>query len=191
MGQETFAKPNDGSSKADLDMNRYPFWRYFNKVSDSIHSFGRILLAFILLVIMYQITARFCKESCFDVVELSSYLLVWITFACIPAAHRRNRHIKVDLIYSKLPEKYRLFLDMFGGAVGILLSVLVSWQGVLFVLETYQDGDTTLILHIPLYLINLALPLGMTFFAIECTEKIFKAWIKYRTVVRKSTRYRP
>ncbi|MBW2003192.1 MAG: TRAP transporter small permease [Deltaproteobacteria bacterium] len=190
MGLETFAKPNEGSSEADLDMNSYPFWRYFNKVSDSIHNFGSILLAFILLVIMYQISARFCKASCFDVVELSSYLLVWITFACVPAAHRRNRHIKVDLIYSRLPEKYQLFLDIFGGAVGILLSVLVAWQGVFFVFETYQDADMTLILHIPLCLINLALPLGMIFFAIECTEKILKAWIKYRTVVRKSATYR-
>ena len=174
----TMEKNNGTPPTINIDMNRYFFWRWFNKSSSFIHNFGSILLAFVLVAVIYQIVTRVSHIRSFDVVELTSYMLIWIVFSCIPEAHRKGRHIKVDLIYSKLSKRSQYFLDIFAGLVGISFSILVSWQGILLAIGSYEVQDVTQILHIPMWLIDVALPLGMAFFAMESAEKIFKACIQ-------------
>lgn len=174
----TMKKDNGAPPTIDVNINRYLFWRWFNKFSSSIHNFGSLLLAFVLVAVIYQIVTRICHIRGFDVVELTSYMLIWIVFSCIPEAHRKGRHIKVDLIYSRLNKRSQYFLDIFAGLVGISFSIIVFWQGILLAVGSYEVQDVTQILHIPMWLIDIALPLGMTFFAIESAEKVFKACIQ-------------
>ena len=174
----TMEKDNGVPRAVDVNMNGYLFWRWFNKFSNSIHNLGSILLAFVLVAVIYQIVSRICHVRGFDIVELTSYMLIWIVFSCIPGAHRRGKHIKVDLIYARLTKRSQYFLDIFAGLIGISFSIIVSWQGILLTIESYEVQDVTQILHIPMWLIDIALPLGMTFFAMESAEKVFKACIQ-------------
>ncbi|BBO81011.1 hypothetical protein DSCO28_15770 [Desulfosarcina ovata subsp. sediminis] len=149
-------------------------------LSDTFHHLGVLLIVFVLLVIVYQIAGRLIRASTFDTVELTSYLLIWITFACLPKAHREGRHIRVDLIYARLSKRTQYALDIFSGLISIMLSAIVVWQGILICEECVQAGDATLILHTPMIFINIALPVGMLLFGIASAEKIVSRSIEYR-----------
>lgn len=158
----------------DYKIEKYSFWRVFNKFSEFVHNLGSLILSAIILLILYQIIMRFTSLSSFNVVELTSYLLIWITFLCVPAAHRRNMHIKVDIIYGRLKRQYRFILDIFASVVGTFIAMIMIWQGIQLQILSYQEKEVTLILKLPVYVLMTVLPLSMLFFMIECFEKIFR-----------------
>ena len=167
---------NDKELNQLLDdrIGRYSFWRVFNRLSEFIHNLGSLILFIIILLILYQIIMRFTNLSSFNVVELTSYLLIWITFLCVPAAYRRNRHIKVDIIYGRLKRQCRFLLDIFASVVGIFIAIIIIWQGIQLQILSYQEKEVTLILKLPVYILITVLPLSMLFFMIECFERIFR-----------------
>jgi len=164
----------------DNRIRRYSFWRVFNRFSEFVHNLGSLILSAIILLILYQIIMRFTNLSSFNVVELTSYLLIWITFLCVPAAYRRNRHIKVDIIYGRLKRRYRFILDIFASVAGIFIAMIMIWQGIQLQLLSYHEKEVTLILKLPVYVLITVLPLSMLFFSVECFEKIFRASMALR-----------
>jgi len=164
----------------EIDMNEYFFWRGFNKISELVHSFGVFLFAGIIIVLFIQIVLRLIGLSGFDAIEVTSYMLIWVNFACIPSVLRRNRHIKVDLLYANLTRKFRYILDIFAGLVGIAVAIIICWQGILLVLEAHHLNEVTMMYSAPISIITIILPVGMIFFAVEYVEKIIEAVLKYR-----------
>jgi len=157
-------------------------WKMFDKLSEFSLRFSAILLLGIILAIWYQIFARISHISTKGIVELGGYLLIWVAFFGIAYGLRKGRHIRVDIIYERMPEKVQTLFSIIGNLICVVFSLIVTWEGIKLIRMFYEIGEESLILHLPIYIVYIALPVGMILFAVEAIREIVLA-IKERKVV--------
>ncbi|WP_181919588.1 TRAP transporter small permease [Alkalilimnicola ehrlichii] len=93
--------------------------------------------------------------------ELNRLLIVLITFMGVGYAARKARHIRM----SALAEQFHgisakiLHITIHLGTAVLLFAL--AWFALDYVQQTRQIGSVTASLHIPLYLIYLAIPIGL------------------------------
>lgn len=100
--------------------------------------------------------------------ELCEFLMVWVTFLGGAAAMRRGLHMAITEFLDKLGPGRRRWAD---GAIDVLsigMLMLLVWHGTGIVNSSW--GNELTVLHIPLALQYLALPVGASAMA------IFAAW---------------
>jgi len=157
-------------------------WKMFDKLSEFSLRFSAILLLGIILAIWYQVFARISHISTKGIVELGGYLLIWVAFFGIAYGLRKGRHIRVDIIYERMSEKVQTLFLIIGNLICVVFSLIVTWEGIKLIRMFYEIGEESLILHLPIYIVYIALPIGMILFAVESIREIISA-IKERKVV--------
>ena len=90
---------------------------------------------------------------------MSKFVIIWATFIGCSVALRDNHHIKVDMLYNKLPQIAQKGVTIFADIVGLLYCGFLlkyGWELVQFKLET---GQRTMDLNIPIWIPYLILPI--------------------------------
>lgn len=99
--------------------------------------------------------------------ELTEMLIVVITFVGVGYAARHARHISMSAIYDQLSGRLRktlLIVLCLGTAV---LMFYFAYKSVEYVLALQDRGRTSASLHIPLWTVYTALPIGFTLAGIQ------------------------
>ncbi len=147
-------------------------WRVLDKFSEIFHKISAFLLLFIIVSIWYQIFGRIIHISVHGIVEIGGYLLVWINFFAIAYTLRKGRHIRVDLLLRLMPEKIQTIFLVVGNSVCVLFSIIMVWQGIKLIAMFYEIKEVSLILQIPIYIVYMALPIGLFLFGMEAVREI-------------------
>lgn len=100
--------------------------------------------------------------------ELTEVLLCLSIFSALPGLCLRRGHITVDLIDSAVRARTRAILIVVIDVVCAGALLVVSYRMYLYSMKLYDYGDQTLVLHIPLYPLNLLIAV-MTLFAALAT----------------------
>ena len=69
--------------------------------------------------------------------ELEWHLMSPIVLIGMAYALLHDGHLRVDLIYVKLPERARLLINLAASLIGVVFSALVVWLGWKYVLQSY------------------------------------------------------
>jgi len=150
------------------------YMKCINKVSNVFHDIGAILLCLIFLLIVLEVILRPLGKSFLALGELTEYTIVWCVFLAFPQITAENRHIKVDLITRLLPVKTQKILCIITNIFCIIFAVLLFWKGTELVYGAYIYNSQTLLLHMPLYLLKVVLPLSMLFYILILIADIVK-----------------
>ncbi len=131
--------------------------------------------------------------------DLSSnaYLEIqWYLFAAIVmlgASHtlRVNEHVRVDIIYTHLPERGKEWLDMVGTAVFLVPSMLaIAWYSWPFFMQSWEiqeiSGNAGGLIRWP---VKVLVPLGFTLVALQGVSEIIKRAASLRGDIRYVTHY--
>ena len=59
--------------------------------------------------------------------------------------------MSVDVIFALLPKRIQRIVNVITNVILFALFILIAWQNVLFVKETYRQGLTSAVLYIPAY----------------------------------------
>ena len=145
------------------------------KLSVAAHTMGGIILALMFISIVINIIFRKLGTSIIWVDELSGYAAVWATYLGIGFALREGRHVRVDLLTRKLPLRWQEFLRCLGDIICVVFSVLVSWKGIYLIQVSHSVMRQTLFSHIPIYLFQIVLPVGMIIFGLEAVADAIAA----------------
>lgn len=122
------------------------------------------------------VTANIISRYAFDyplqwVFEATQFILVWFTLLSAAWVMFLDKHIKVDLITSRIPPKPARALEIVSSVLGAILGLVLLYFGIAVVVDLYQRGTymTTNMepLAWPLYL---AIPVGGLLLAIECSR---------------------
>lgn len=89
-------------------------YRWFAKIIAQICSYIEMFFLSIMTIMVFSlVVSRYCFSYSFAWVEaLTRYLMVWMALLGAAALFRKNDHIRMDLIYKKLPESLRIILDL-------------------------------------------------------------------------------
>ncbi|HBW36014.1 TRAP transporter small permease [Desulfosporosinus sp. BICA1-9] len=137
------------------------------KVSAAAHTLAGIILGVMFLSMVANIIARKLGVSMIWVEELSGYGAVWATYLGIAFALREERHVRVDILTRKLPPRGQELMRFLGDLVCVVFSALITWKGFYLIWSSYISGRHTPFLEIPIYLLQIVLPVGMILFGLE------------------------
>jgi TRAP-type C4-dicarboxylate transport system permease small subunit len=158
-------------------------WRVLDKISKISLRFSALLMLVIILAIWYQVFARIVGISTVGTVELGGFLLVWVCYLGIAYGLRKGKHIRVDIIYDRMPEKIQILFLIIGNLICVAFSLLLTWEGLKLIRMFYEIGEDSLILRVPMYIVYIALPIGMILFAVEAIREIILTIEKRKVII--------
>ncbi|WP_221563141.1 TRAP transporter small permease [Alkalihalobacillus sp. TS-13] len=143
--------------------------RFFNVLLDLMASIGKSILVIIgLLIIIDVLTSNLLNRSIPWVLEVTEYLLVFLTFLGAAWLLREGGHIHFDLVLNHVPDRLKNLFGLISSLIGFGISLVITVFGFLATLEMYVKGvHTDAILQIPRYLLIVIIPIGFMLLSVQ------------------------
>lgn len=159
---ETFARPTE------------PIGRFLYGWSVLSALCGAAVLFLICGLSAYSVIGRWLFSSpLLGDVELVQMGAAISIAACLPYAQMRKAHIIVDFFTLRASVRTRRWLDVSAALLLALCSAVLAWRSTLGAIETYEYGESTMILGWPLWWSFITL--GPGFFLLSLTS-LYSAW---------------
>ncbi|MFH1336964.1 MAG: TRAP transporter small permease [Candidatus Zixiibacteriota bacterium] len=92
--------------------------------------------------------------------EIFEILLPGIVLFSLAYAQRKKAHISIDIFYSRFPHRFQTMVSFVFTLWALIFFVIVTWRGTLVALMHWDTGRKISNISIPLYLIDLFIPVG-------------------------------
>jgi C4-dicarboxylate transporter DctQ subunit len=142
------------------------------------------LLAILAGIIMGLITVSVCvgvgsryllNRPITWVVEISEYGLLYITFLVAAWVLRQDKHVSLDLVYTRLSSRNQSIAGVFTSALAAIVFLMITFYGVKVTLHQFQTKYfTPTILEAPKFLITLIIPVGTFLLLIQIIRKVYQ-----------------
>jgi len=150
--------------------------RLLEIVNNVMAGIGAFMVIFMMLAISYSVLTRYLwNRPIAWIVEVSSYLMLYITFLGAAWLLRREGHVEVDLFTSHLSSKRMALLKSVTSVAGALVGFVLTWKGTLVTLDNFTRGVVTMgILNTPQFLLMAIIPIGGFLLMIEFILRIIR-----------------
>jgi TRAP-type mannitol/chloroaromatic compound transport system permease small subunit len=144
---------------------------------------GRIV-AWVMLALVLLMSGNVLLRYLFSIGSVASQELEWhlmspIVLIGMAYALLHDGHLRVDLIYVKLPERARLVVNLAASLIGIVFSALVIWLAWKYVLQSYaiDEGspDPGGLPH--RFILKAFIPLGFVLLLLYSIAEAIHAWL--------------
>lgn len=142
---------------------------FFNFLSKICFVFSAvIILATCLMILAGVINRTFIGAIWLFVEEYATFALLPMSYAVYGYVLRQNRHLKLDIIFNKMPYKVRIALAIFSGVVTLVVCVFMLMAAGSFMQyqidsHVVSTGGT----KTPLWIFSLTIVIGIALFAID------------------------
>lgn len=116
-----------------------------NRFSDWLGAFTAVLFLLMLVNVFIDVVLRYAL----NVVYIGAQELEWHLYAAmfmlaVPYTLKEEGHVRVDLVYERLPQISKNWIDIIGGLVLLLpFCLLVGYYGISFAYEAWELGETS------------------------------------------------
>lgn len=141
--------------------------------------FEEVLLVFfaglMVIVIALQIAMRYIFNSSLSwSEELARYCFIWLVFIGVSLAVKRDKHMRVDVIFLVLKGKKKLFFEMLANVFFLFFTFIAIYYGYQITEKILTWGQTSPGLHLPMWLVYIAGPVGLGLTAIRLIQKLIQ-----------------
>jgi len=151
--------------------------RVIDAVNDRFGILANWLVLFACLISTGNAIARYAFSTSSNAwLEVQWYMFAAMVFFGAPYTLKRNEHVRVDVIYSALSERARIWIDIFGGLFFLLpfCAVLLYFTWPWFV-DSWSIGEMSSnaggLIRWP---VKLMLPLGFALLALQGISEVIK-----------------
>ena len=117
------------------------FTAIFDRTSDLLALLAAILLTFLMLIICVQVVMRyFLMRPMPGVIEISEVSLVYITFLGATWLLRREGHVKMDMVLTRLNRRTRAWVNTVTAIIGAGTCLIITWYSALATWSHAQMG---------------------------------------------------
>ncbi|MDQ3510033.1 MAG: TRAP transporter small permease [Actinomycetota bacterium] len=106
--------------------------------------------------------------------EAVIYLVIFSTFIGAVVTLRHNEHVNVDILPVFLGERGKWFFALVGGAITLLYCAIFGFYSWLLITEPAARNTVTPALGVPLWFVELALPIGFTLMFLRSLEIVYR-----------------
>ena len=159
--------------------------RYFDRIIDftGYVTFG--LLIFSWGSVCAEVVCRyFLKQPLIWVVEVTEYVMVHMTFVGSAWLLRREGHVAVDVVTSRLGSKTRTFLLIITSLIATCMFLILTWYAAIATWGAYRDHLVVpKQLSMPKFLVMLVIPFGCLMLAgqfMKRTRGALRSWRSLR-----------
>ena len=169
----------DGLNKASSKFKAFILLdRIQTKIEQGFVSLGLILLTLMLLASI--LSNLFTGSTLPWASELSQYIMIWVVFIGASILIRSSGHVNMDLLIRFLPDKAKLYLEIFIYLVVFVFLSYLTYVGWNMTSEVYSNGQTMAYVNMPMAWAYLSYPIGFFLMAINSLKIVI---IKLRTAI--------
>jgi TRAP-type C4-dicarboxylate transport system permease small subunit len=152
-------------------------WFYpVSKILDRVASV--ILFSMTLLTIADVFLRKVFSRSILGTVEVTEFMMVILVFFSLAQAEVLNRHVKVDLVMSRLDQRTQGLIDMITQLVCFLLFGGITWSTLVYAARMKVSGEVSQDLWIPIYPFVYIVAVGCALLSLILLVKFFMALMK-------------
>lgn len=164
-----------------------------SRVSSSLTKIEELCLAWGILGIAGLSIANVLSRTLFSeslafAEEGSQILVVFVTFLGLGYATGKGRHIRMTALYDQLPLVWRKRMTIAISASTAALLFFFAYLAMRYAFGTVRElGSRSPVLGVPLYLVYLAAPLGLSLAGVQYVLAVVKnlrtegVWLSYET----------
>ena len=121
-----------------------------------------LAIIFMMFAISYAVMMRYVWNKPVPwIVEISSYLMLYITFLGTAWLQRKGGHVEVDLFTGRLKPRVRAAFKTITSLGGAVVGFILAWKGSLVTVDCFQRDVTAIgILNTPQFLLMGIIPIG-------------------------------
>lgn len=153
-------------------LKRNAFLAVLDAIDRGLGWIERTIIASSVLLMAFLMSAHVVGNLLFNrgipgAYEIVEMLVVIITFVGVGYAARHARHIRMSAVYDLLRGRLRKALLITVSVGSAVLMFYFAYKSAQYDLALYARGRTSSALHIPMWVINLALPAGFSLAGIQ------------------------
>lgn len=133
---------------------------------------GGVLLVVMVALTCCDIIGRMFGYPIFGAYELVTFMAAVVVAVALGESHADDRHVGVEILYNKLPEKVRYILDLVTNLLALALFLLVTWMMFLYGRSVMESGEVSMNLELPEYLLIFAVGVGFFIFSVIIIKTI-------------------
>jgi TRAP-type C4-dicarboxylate transport system permease small subunit len=158
------------------------FEKFLDAISNKIFMWISIAaLAVMMFWGAFDVLGRFLfNKPIQGTIEVYQILLPVMALLGIGMAQRADAHIRVDLIFIRLPLKLQRILIPVIDSWAFLLFAVICWRGILATISYYQQGRLISHILVPFYLVQLLVPIGAFAMCLVLVGDLSRAWKNIR-----------
>ena len=93
-------------------------------------------------------------------IEVFEILLPVLALCGLAYTQKEKGHLKVDLLYSRFSPRRQSIIGLGISIWSIAIFLLIAWRGILVAISYYEQGRVLSNIHVPIYLVQLLVPVG-------------------------------
>lgn len=144
----------------------------WNRVEEAI---GVLLLAFILIILSYQVILRFIFHNSNSwSEELARYLFVWFVYMTASYAIYRWAHIKIDALIKVWPKAIRKYIAYLGALIFLVYSLTICIFGARYTMDLFRTWQVSMGMRIPMWTMYASIPVCHGAWAIRLIQRMYR-----------------
>ena len=162
-----------------IERLNYGFQSWFYPISKILNRAASVVLFFMMLLTIADVFLRkVFSKSILGTVEVTEFMMVGLVFFSLAHTEVLNRHVKVDLIMSRLGERTQGLIDMITQFVCFLLFGGITWSTLVYSTKMRASGEVSGDLWIPIYPFVYIVVVGCALLSLILLVKFLMALIK-------------
>lgn len=106
--------------------------------------FASILLIAMMLLVVCDVTGRYLfNRPLHGTMEITEFIMVAVVYFTLAHTQAIKAHIRVELLSERMPLRIRLLLELITYLVGMVIFVLITWQGVMSAIDAGEVWEIT------------------------------------------------
>lgn len=158
----------------------YSILQFFKWISSRIMIIGGVLLVGMVALTCCDVIGRMFGYPIFGAYELVTFMAAIVAAVALGDAHDGDRHVGVEIVYHKLPEKARDILDLITNFIAMILFFLVTVMMFLYGRSVMESGEVSMNLRLPEYLLIYVVGVGFLIFAVMIIKSIVDIFKRIR-----------
>ena len=140
------------------------------------------LATVLVVVVCYDVFTRyFLKNSIVAVQELQWHLFAIIFLLAAPYTLKHDRHVRVDVLYTRFSPKTKAWINLLGSFVLLLpFAIITIYSSIDFVQNSFAVGETS-----PdpgglpaRYVLKAMIPISMFLLSLQAFSEAAKSWLE-------------
>ena len=134
----------------------------FDRIIGTLAFIAGVLLLLVTIFVCYAVVMRYAGfKPPVWVLQFTEYALLWITFLGAAWLLKKDGHIRIDTLTSRLKPKSLRNLGIIDDFLGFIVSGFIFWFGTLYTIDCYQRAIIDVKgISVPLFALFLIIPLG-------------------------------
>ncbi len=152
----------------------------YDRFLDILTFIAGILVILMMLGVSADVVSRyFLNQSILGMDDVTQNMILWIVFLGAAWLLRKDKHVKMDLVTSRLNLRSQTILHTLTDIVGAIICLVLFWSGTQVTIQSIQTVSYRVgIIKIPTAAIVPIIPLGSLLLSIEFVRSAWRQWKK-------------